>query len=166
MPIVLAEHPARARIIGRGRSRQRKALSKRIRKLGLEEHISLEAALPHHEIPAVIAEADVCVAPLAYNDRNVTQGCCPIKVIEYMGAGRPVVASNLPVVRELAREDVDALLYSPGDADGLARQILRLLQDPQLANRLAGSAAERARENFTWHAAQKKLLEVYRELNP
>lgn len=164
MPKILQERPAKLRIVGRGRSRQRKTLAKHIRKLGLESHVSVEPAAPHHGVPALVAEADVCVAPLALNDRNVTQGCCPIKVIEYMAAGRPLVAANLPVVRELAREDVDALLFAPDDADDLARQVLRVLADRRLAERLASSAAGRARTRFTWHEAQKKLVKVYERL--
>jgi glycosyltransferase involved in cell wall biosynthesis len=164
MPRVLAQRPARLRIVGRGRGWQRKALMKRIRKLGLEAAVSVEAAVPHHAVPGLLAEADVCVAPLALNDRNVTQGCCPIKVLEGMAAGRPLVAANLPVVRELAREDVDALLYAPGDAADLARQLLRVLGDRPLAERLAACAAERAQTHFSWHQAQKKLLRVYEGL--
>jgi glycosyltransferase involved in cell wall biosynthesis len=164
LPRVLAEREVRLRIVGRGRGRQRKALAKRVRKLGLEAQVSLEPAVPHHEVPRLLAEAEVCVAPLALNDRNVTQGCCPIKVIECMAAGRPLVAANLPVVRELAREDVDALLFAPGDADDLARQLLAALNDRALAERLAASAAERARTMFTWHEAQKRLARVYEKL--
>jgi glycosyltransferase involved in cell wall biosynthesis len=164
MPAILAAHPARLRIVGRGRGRQRKALLKRVRKLGLEESISVEPAVPHHEMPALIAQANVCLAPLAYNDRNVTQGCCPLKIIEYMACARPVVAANLPVVRELAREDMDALLFTPDDPADLARCVLALLDDPSLAQCLAGSAARRARDRFSWHQAQKKLLAVYDRL--
>ncbi len=164
MPHILAARPALLRIVGRGRGWQRKLLAKRIHKLGLEEYVRLEPAVPHHEVPALIAAADVCVAPLALNDRNVTQGCCPLKVIECMAAGRPLVAANLPVVRELAREDVDALLFAPDDPADLARQVLRLLADRDLAARLTAAAAERARAKFTWHAAQKRLLRVYERL--
>ncbi len=164
LPLVLAQQPVRLRIVGRGRGRQRKALLKRIRKLGLEEAVSVEAAVPHHEVPALLAEADLCAAPLAVNDRNLTQGCCPIKVIECLAAGRPLVAANLPVVRELAREEVDALLFAPNDPADLARQVLRLLGDRPLRERLAVSGAEHARTTFTWHAAQKKLLKVYDRL--
>ncbi len=126
---VIQVRPVRLRIVGRGRSRQRKQLAKQIRKAGLEPYVSVEAAVPHHLVPGLIAQADLCVAPLAYNDRNVTQGCCPIKVIEYMAAGRALVAANLPVVRELVREDVDGLLFIPDDPADLARQVLRLLED-------------------------------------
>ena len=161
MPRLLAAHPVRLRIVGRGRSRQRKALAKQIRKLGLEEHVSVEPPVPHHAVAALIAEADVCAAPLGLNDRNITQGCCPIKILEYMSAGRPVVASNLPVARELLREDRDGLLCAPGDPADLARKLQTVLDDHSLARRLADSAAARVRQRFSWHAAQKRLLQVY-----
>ena len=71
---------------------------------------------------------------------------------------------TLPVVRELVREDIDALLFAPDDAGDLARQITRVLNDRELAETLAANAAARARAKLTWHAAQKKLLKVYERL--
>ena len=164
LPKILEQQAVRLRIVGRGRSRQRKFLAKQIRKLGVEESVSLQPAVPHHEIPALIAEADICLAPLGLNDRNVTQGACPIKILEYMASARPLIASNMPIVRELVREDMDALLFSPSDSDDLARQVLALLNDFELSQRLAASASERALTKFTWHEAQKKLLKVYARL--
>lgn len=164
LPKILEKQPARLQIVGRGRSRQRKLLAKQIRKLGIEEHVTVQPAVPHHEVPALIAGADICIAPLGLNDRNVTQGACPIKVLEYMAAGRPLVASNIPIVRELVREDVDALLFSPNDPDDLARQVSALLNDYELSKRLAESASEHALTKFTWHESQKKLVKVYEKL--
>jgi glycosyltransferase involved in cell wall biosynthesis len=154
----------RLHIVGRGRSRQRKLLSKQIRKLGVEGNVIVQPAVPHHDVSALIAEADICLAPLGLNDRNVTQGACPIKVLEYMASSRPLIASNLPIVCELVREDVDALLFSPNDPNDLARQVLRLLNDYELSKRLADSATERALTKFTWQEAQKKLAKVYEKL--
>lgn len=164
LPKVLEKKPLTLRIVGRGRSRQRKQLGKQIRKLGLEQHVIIGPAVPHHEVPALLAQADLCVAPLALNDRNVTQGACPIKVLEYMAAGRPLLAANMPIVRELIREDVDGLLFSPNDPEDLARKTLALIEDIDLAARLAGSASARALSKFTWHEAQKKLIKVYRTM--
>jgi len=164
LPKILEQQVIRLLIVGRGRSRQRKMLAKQIRKLGLEEHVTIQPAVPHHEIPELIAQADICVAPLSLNDRNVTQGACPIKVLEYMAAGRPLLASNMPIVRELVREDVDGLLFSPNDPDDLARQALTLLENKELSQRLADSAAAYVREKFTWHESQKKLGKVYQNL--
>lgn len=164
LPKILEQKQVQLKIVGRGRSRQRKFLAKQIRKLGVEENVIVQPAVPHHEIPALIASADICVAPLGFNDRNVTQGACPIKVLEYMAGGRPLLASNLPIVRELAREDVDALLFSPNDPDDFAKQALTLLNDLELSKRLADSASERVLTKFTWHESQKKLLKVYQKL--
>ena len=164
LPKILEQQPVKLHIIGRGRSRQRKMLAKQIRKLGLEEHVTVQPAVPHHEIPELISQADICVAPLSLNDRNVTQGACPIKVLEYMAAGRPLLASNMPIVRELLREDVDGLLFSPNEPDDLARQAILLLTDVELSQRLAESAAAHVREKFTWHESQKKLGKVYQKI--
>ena len=164
LPKILEQQAVRLYIVGRGRSRQRKILSKHIRKLGVEGSVIVQPAVPHHEVPALIAESDICIAPLGLNDRNVTQGACPIKVLEYMASSRPLIASNMPIVRELVREDVDALLFSPNDPDDLARQVLTLLNDVELSQRLADSATERALTKFTWHESQKKLVKVYEKL--
>lgn len=164
MPRVLARRPLRLRIVGRGRSRQRKEVAKRIRKLGVEEHVSLEPGVPHHEVAALIAAADVALAPLSYDERNVVQGCCPLKLLEYMACGRPIVASNLPVVREIVREERDALLVPPDAPEALAAAVLRLLDDERLRQRLGERAARRARELFTWRRAQDRLLKTYEEL--
>ena len=164
LPKILERQAVRLHIVGRGRSRQRKLLAKQIRKLGVEESVTMQPAVPHHEVPGLIAESDICLAPLGLNDRNVTQGACPIKVLEYMAASRPLIASNMPIVRELVREDVDALLFSPNDPEDLARQALTLLNDYELSKRLADSATERALTKFTWHEAQKKLIKIYARL--
>ena len=164
LPRILEQQVVRLHIVGRGRSRQRKLLAKQIRKLGLEEDVIVQPAAPHHQVPTLIAEADICIAPLGLNDRNVTQGACPIKVLEYMASSRPLIASNIPIVRELVREDVDALLFSPNDPEDLAQQVLVLLNDYELSKRLSNSATERALTKFTWHEAQKKLVKVYEKL--
>jgi len=164
LPKILEQQAVRLQIVGRGRSRQRKLLAKQIRKLGIEQHVIIQPAVPHHEVPALITDADICIAPLRLNDRNVTQGACPIKVLEYMASSRPLIASNMPIVRELLREDVDALLFSPNDPDDLARQVAALLNDVELSKRLAESASERALTKFTWHESQKKLVKVYEKL--
>jgi len=164
LPKILEQQAVRLQIVGRGRSRQRKLLAKQIRKLGIEEHIIVQPAVPHHEIPALISQSDICVAPLGLNDRNVTQGACPIKILEYMASARPLLASNMPIVRELVREDVDGLLFSPNDPDDLARQALTLLNDIELSKRLSETASKRALTKFTWHESQKKLVKAYEKL--
>ena len=110
---------------------------------------------------ALLAAADVCAAPLTVSRRNMLQGCCPIKVLEYMAAGRPIVASRLPVVRELLSHEETALLCKPDRPRHLADAIRRFLDDPALGRRLGGEAARAARERFTWERHNDAVATSY-----
>ena len=164
LALVRQRHAVQLRIVGSGRARQRRRLERCTQRFALEGAVSVLQPIEQQLVPALIADADLCLAPLSYNERNVTQGCCPLKVIEYMACGRPVVAANLPVVRELVRDGVDGLLFEPDSASELARSILRVLEQRELALHLAQSAARRAHNQFTWHRAQQALLAVYDDL--
>jgi glycosyltransferase involved in cell wall biosynthesis len=165
MPIILAAFPeAQLHLIGPAKSRQQKGLLKLATKLGLsQEEIRFVGPVPPEQISEHLSAASVCLAPLAYNDRNVTQGCCPIKVLEYAAAARPIVASDLPVVRELLGEG-ETLFFQPGDATDLARQVIYLLSHPTQGQAMGEQAARRVREIFTWERAGGQLLEVYADL--
>ncbi len=164
MPLIVAEQPVQLRIVGRGRKRQMKLLRKRARKLGVEENVVVETAVKHKQIPALIQTADICIAPLSYNDRNVTQGCCPLKIIEYMAGGKAIVAANLPVVRELVTEGAEALLFEPDNPEDLARQVLKFLGNNEMREEYGRSAQQRAQQQLTWEIAQQKLIAVYNAL--
>ena len=71
-----------------------------------------------------LCASDVVLAPLILNDRNLVQGCCPLKIIEGMAAGAAVIASDLPVVRELGSDGVHFLLVKPGSVDQIAQAVL------------------------------------------
>lgn len=83
-----------------------------------------------------------------------------LPVLEAFTAGVPVVASDLPVIRELAG---DAALYAPPlEAAVWARAISRLLDDPDLSRRLQVAGRERAK-SYTWERAAAMHLQVFRE---
>ncbi len=164
VPLIRENQPVQLRLIGRSRKRQRKWLRKVCRKLGVEDCVRIEEAVPHDTIPEVIAQATLCVAPLAYNDRNVVQGCCPLKVLEYLACGKPIVASNLPVVRELARDEEHIALFEPDSPEDLAAKVLHLLGNPAQRDAMAARGAAHVHENYTWGSAQQKLLSVYEKL--
>jgi glycosyltransferase involved in cell wall biosynthesis len=165
MPTILAAFPeAQLHLIGPGKSRQQKELVKLTARLGLsQEEVRFVGPLPPEEIPGQLRAASVCLAPLAYNDRNVAQGCCPIKVLEYAAVARPIVASDLPVIRELLGEE-EALFFQPGDGADLARQVIYLLSHPEQAQAMGKRAARRVSQVFTWERAGEQLLEVYSDL--
>jgi glycosyltransferase involved in cell wall biosynthesis len=164
LAVVRREVPAELYILGSGRERQRRRLLRAAERLALAGAVFLEAPVVHEQVAEWIAAADVCVAPLGYNERNVTQGCCPLKVIEYMACARPVVAANLPVVRELLRDGIEGLLFEPDNSDDLGHKLLSVLRERELAGRLALAGARRAHADFSWRTAQLRLLTLYEGL--
>jgi glycosyltransferase involved in cell wall biosynthesis len=84
-----------------------------------------------------------------------------MKAFEYMASGRPVVASDLPSIREIYDHGVDALLVPPDDPDAFAAAIRQLNQDPALGRRL-GAAAKSKAKRFSWEARGKAIVEFAR----
>ena len=109
---------------------------------------------------------DILIAPfarrvLSVSGDDIARWTSPLKVFEYLASGRPMVVSDLPVLREVLRPDVDALMVPPEDVDAFAAAVLRLADDPGLRERLAASALERVHREFTWDLRAQRILERF-----
>lgn len=91
---------------------------------------------------ALMGRADVGVVPLAPNGFNRAKSW--LKALEFMAAGVPVVATDLPEQRRLIRHGTDG--YLAGDPETFAEAVLELVRDEELRNRMGAAAQERARE--------------------
>ncbi|HKI03389.1 MAG TPA: glycosyltransferase [Thermoanaerobaculia bacterium] len=109
---------------------------------------------PREKIPLFLALADVLVSPRAYGDN------LPLKIFDYLAAGKPIVATDIPAHRILL-DDESALLTGAWSPE-LASGIVRLLRDRQLAARLAAEARARAEEKFGWFQYVRSVDELYR----
>jgi glycosyltransferase involved in cell wall biosynthesis len=106
-------------------------------------------------VPALLRDADVLVLPNPPN-RTSAAYTSPLKLFEYMAAGRPIVASDLPSLREVLRPDDNAVLFEAGNPEALAAGIARVLGDAGLASRLAARAREDVIE-WTWDRRAERL---------
>lgn len=122
------------------------------RELGIEDAVELKH-VPLSELPGMLAAADVLVNP------RVEATGLPMKLLNYMAAGRPIVSFEGSAVH--LEDGKTALLAEDGNSDALADAILRLLEDDDLAVRLSGAARQKAREEFDWAIRAGEVEAVY-----
>ena len=123
--------------------------------LGVADRVTFTGHVTPAEVAGRLAQARVLVLPNPASAIS-TRFTSPLKLFEYMAARRPIVATNLPAIREVLRDGEDALLVEPGDAGAMAAAISRVLQDRELAERLA-QAAYGAAADYTWSRRAERL---------
>ncbi len=162
--LYLRDAPMRLTIVGPGKSAVRRALETQVAKLGIEEHVNILSPVSQQELGRLHHLNHVVVAPLMPTERNQVQGCCPLKVLEAMASGTPLLASDLEVVSSLARSEQEALLTRAGSAKALKDGMVRLRDDLALRKQLSENARARIEKYYTWPVAQARLVEAYRDL--
>ena len=114
--------------------------------------ITFTGALPHDQIPACLAAADIGVAPFdvaAHPPLAQDFYWSPLKVFEYMAAALPVVAPRIARLETIVRDGREGILYDAGSPDGLADAMERL-SDPALRTQLGMAARSRVVDEFSW----------------
>ena len=112
--------------------------------------------VPLSEVPAWYARSDLTLLPYQ-PDIATAATMSPIKMFEAMAAGRPIIASDLPTIREILRHEHSALLVNPHNLDAWVQAIHRLQQDRLLAVRLAANARAEA-NNYSWKRRASRIV--------
>lgn len=145
MPRILAQRPnLRLRVAGFGP--EEASLRAQATRLGLGESVQFLGPVPQAELPALYRQATLFVAPFVEAASGDQEGL-GLVMIEAAGCGCPVIASDLPAVRDVLEERV-----APGDADALADGILAFLgQASDVRQRKAETLRQRLLQRFDWH---------------
>jgi len=143
----LHRHGVAAHLVIVGDGPERGAIEALIQSHGLGADVTLAGAVPHAEVPAWLAAMDVAVAPYAPADDFYFS---PLKLYEYLAAGRPVVAADVPPIASEIQPGRTGLLYPPGDEQALADAIAASIADPARAVSLGEAGRAWVRENRTW----------------
>lgn len=119
-----------------------------VREHGLERHIRLLGARPHHVVLRLLGQASLSVLPSIVMDTGKTEGI-PVALMESLGLGVPVVASRLSGIPELVDSgECGGLLVPQKDPEALADAMERLLADRPWADRLAERGRDRVRQVY------------------
>lgn len=128
--------------------------------------VRFTGALPHAELPAALASADIGVAPFdpaRHAPLRLGFYWSPLKIFEYMAVGLPVVAPALPRLRQLVEDGREGVLYDPEDPRGLDNAIVSLA-DPAVRARMGAAARDRVVRDFSWDAHCAALEARLRQL--
>lgn len=130
------------------------------RELGLDGRVEFCGWLDDVQVTRLLRTCDVCLAPEPSSRLNELSTI--VKIAEYMGAGRPLVAYALHESRLTAG---DAALYAtPGDIASFAARIEELLDDPARRAAMGRTGERRVRETLSWEHSERALIAAYRSV--
>jgi glycosyltransferase involved in cell wall biosynthesis len=154
--------PAKVLIVG-GRSQEEIELWRERARSAGATRVRFEGYQPPPRVPLYLSAADVLVMPygkrvLSATGEDITHWTSPLKLFEYLAAGRPILATALPALFPPLVPDHNALVAPVEDVAGLRAALERVLNDPQLAMRLA-TAARQTAQSHTWVERARRILE-------
>ena len=129
-------------------------------------NVTFLGRMPHDECQRRLPDYDIALAPYSasvhgagsFEHENFAAWMSPLKLFEYMGAGLPIVTTDLPVLREVLQDGESALMPPPDDPAAFARAVSTLARDPGLRVRMARAAQERL-QGHTWENRAARILE-------
>jgi glycosyltransferase involved in cell wall biosynthesis len=155
---------ARLRLVGSVDPEFGEAFQQTVSAFGLQDMVKVSEEPAAAELPALLAEVDVCVVPSRLGTSD--EEGLPLEVLLFLAAGRATVAPRLESISEVVREERDGLLYTEGSVDELTRVLERVATDPDLRLTLGQSAWQRVRDGWDALAMGRSLLEAYGAVEP
>jgi glycosyltransferase involved in cell wall biosynthesis len=150
------------RLVVAGDGPLRHQLEKSLDERGLRSRVVITGLVPHQEMPAIIRQFDIALAP--YPKPEHAFYFSPLKLFEYMACGIPVVAAALGQIAEVVVDGQTGRLYPPGDVERLTACCDQLLCDGTLRARMGTAAAKRVASEFTWDRNADRVLDLARSL--
>ena len=146
------------RIVGDGPLRH--VTERWIAQHGLESSVRLQGLLRQHEVARLMGECDVFMLPSIIAENGNMDGI-PVSLMEAMAAGRPVIASALSGIPELVDNEINGLLVDATHPERIAAAILRLVNDPELRDRMGRAGQRKVREHFDIRRTTSSLMELF-----
>ncbi len=150
-----------AHVIGDGP--ERASLEREARELGIAGCVHFLGWLSQDEVQRQLRSADIFVGPSRPGEDGTLEGQ-GLALAEAMLAGIPVVATAVGGIPDAIRDEETGLLVPPGRPDAIAQAVCRLLDDRELAGRLAGSARALAQAEFTRAVSAERFSALYTRL--
>lgn len=156
--IVNKHNPEACFVLVGGKPRQIKKWQDTAVNLGVADFVKFIGTVSPEEAACYMMMAEILVSP------RVEGTSIPLKIYSYLHAGKPTVATSLAAHTQVLNEEIALLIEPSGEA--LAEGILRLLQDPDLRQRMGHNARTFAEARFNFENYLDKMRQVYRFNRP
>lgn len=156
MPAVVARYPHADFVFVSHNPAEQASLQRRAQELGVEGHLRFIGQVSEEEKFALLRACDAYVLPTRYEGFG-------LPFLEAMASRAPILATDIPVVREIVTHEVNGLLIPLGDSAALAAGLLRLVEDPALRQGLVDGGAEVLRARFDGGRLAGQVLGYYDE---
>jgi glycosyltransferase involved in cell wall biosynthesis len=153
IPQVRAACPQARYVLVGGRSEQIAQQQQRAEELGVADMVDFVGQRPPEEMPLYMALADVLLSP-----RNKGTNT-PLKLYTYLRSGKPLLATQISSHTQILTSDIAMLV--PPTAENLSQGTIELLQNPELAGKLASHARKTANENYSWEVFLERNRRAY-----
>lgn len=144
-----------SRMIFVGDGPLRSDLEKKVNSLGLRERVVFTGRVDHRDVAQLLRIADVAVIYHRASAAEIVE--TPLKLFEYMAAGKAIVAPDVPNMRRVLTDRANALLIPPDSPQALARALVELIDDRELRDSLGRAARKEAVERHSWDRAVSEL---------
>ena len=157
--ILPADSKVRFLLVGAGKLREE--FQRIVNAAGREHQVIFAGHVEHGRVPALLDACDILLSPhVPLEDGSEFFGS-PTKLFEYMAMGKGIIASRLGQIGEVLVDGATALLTEAGNAEELARAILRLSKSRDLRERLGAAARDAAIAEHTWKHNAQRVLDAY-----
>ncbi len=146
----------RARLTVAGSGPDLTRLQALVGELGVTDAVCFSGRIDNADIPALYSAADCVLNPSTVDNM-------PISILESFASGVPVVSTNAGGIPDMVENGVTGLLVAIGDDAAMAQAVLRVLQEPRLAQRLRQAGLAQA-QRYAWSCVREQWLEAYRQV--
>jgi len=136
----------------------------RLQKLGIDDVFRFEGPRYGSELEDIFKRTDVGVVPLNDSKRNIIGGVIPLKMLDIMSAGIPVVTTLTPAIESAFKNGEELLLYNAGDSNTLFAQILAIAEHQELKEMVGENGRRKIEMEFSGEPWRKRILVYYSEL--
>jgi glycosyltransferase involved in cell wall biosynthesis len=153
--LTAAQHAPGVRLAIVGDGPERARVEQITQELGLQTRTVFTGRIPHDEMPKYVAAMDIAVAA---NDR--TGYASPMKVLEYLAAGRPVVVPRLAGIEDIIKDGVNGIFFTANDPCSLAAALTRLAADAGLRDRLGRAGRMTVERERNWQRNAETVIKA------